>query len=82
LIYLERNLQNFDSPQFDLLEQLGFEGYCVLVNKSELQTHILATDKGKSFHKLRQQANKPLENPFIGYVFSDQAGKEFVWLVC
>ena len=64
--------------QFDLLEQLGFEGYAVLVNTSELQTHVLATGKGKSFHKLRQQASKPLENPFIGFVFSDEAGK--VWV--
>lgn len=47
----------------------------MLVNTSELQTQILATSKGKSFHKLRQQANKPLENPFIGFVFSDEAGK-------
>lgn len=56
--------------KFDLLEQLGFEGYAVLVNTGELQTHLLATSKGKGFHKMRQQVGKPLENPFIGFVFS------------
>lgn len=60
--------------QFDVLEQLGFEGYSLLINTGELQTHLLATSKGKSFHKMRQQTGKPLENPFIGYVFSDDAG--------
>ena len=33
------------SLQFDLLEQLGFEGYAVMVNTSVLQTHLLATSK-------------------------------------
>ena len=46
-----------------------------MVNTGELQTHLLATAKGKTFHKMRQQANKPLENPFISYVFSDDSGK-------
>ena len=65
----------FLSVQFDLLEQLGYEGYSVLVNTSELQSHVLATSKGKAFHKMRQQLGKPLENPFIGYVFSEDSGK-------
>lgn len=60
--------------QFDLLEQLGYEGYSVLVNTSELHSHILGTSKGKAFHKMRQQLGKPLENPFIGYVFSEDSG--------
>lgn len=60
--------------QFDLLEQLGYEGYSVLVNTSELQSHVLATSKGKAYHKMRQQVGKPLENPFIGYVFSEDSG--------
>ena len=41
------------------------------MNTSALQTHLLATNKGKAYHKQRQQLGKPLENPFIGYVFSD-----------
>ncbi len=45
-----------------------------MVNTAELQTHLLATSKGKNYHKMRQQAAKPLENPFIGYVFSDESG--------
>ena len=49
----------------------------MLVNTSELQTHLLATGKGKNFHKMRHQAGKPLENPFIGFVFSDEAGE--IW---
>lgn len=57
-----------------MLEQFGFEGYAIVVNTSELQTHLLATSKGKNYHKMRQQAAKPLENPFIGYVFSDESG--------
>ena len=63
------------SIQFDLLEQLGYEGYSLLVNTSELQSHVMATSKGKAFHKMRQQLGKPLENPFIGYVFSEDSGK-------
>jgi hypothetical protein len=35
----------------------------------------MATSKGKAFHKMRQQLGKPLENPFIGYVFSEESGK-------
>eukprot|EP00731_Ephydatia_muelleri_P035662 Em0145g14a len=31
--------------KFDLLEQLGFEGYAILVNTAELQTHLLATNQ-------------------------------------
>jgi hypothetical protein len=46
----------------------------VLVNTGELQTHLLATSKGKSFHRMRQQTGKPLENPLIGFVFSDDSG--------
>ncbi|XP_064404228.1 uncharacterized protein LOC135349615 [Halichondria panicea] len=57
--------------KFELLEQLGFEGYAVLVNTGELATHTLGTGKGKSFHKMRQNLGKPLENPFIGHVFSE-----------
>ena len=57
-----------------MLEQLGFEGYAILVNTSELQTHLLATSKGKMYHKMKQQSGKPLENPFIGYVFSEESG--------
>ena len=57
-----------------MLEQFGFEGYAIMVNTGELQTHLLATSKGKGYHKMRQQAAKPLENPFIGYVFSDESG--------
>ncbi|XP_065908199.1 uncharacterized protein [Dysidea avara] len=58
--------------KFDLLQQMGFEGYGILVNTRELQTHLAATAKGKMFHRLRQKTGKPLENPFIGYVFSEQ----------
>ncbi len=58
-----------------MLEQLGFEGYAVLVNTGELATHTLGTGKGKSFHKMRQNLGKPLENPFIGHVFSEDTGK-------
>ena len=47
----------------------------MMVNTGELQTHLLATNKGKNFHKMRQQLGKPLENPFIGFVFSDESGK-------
>lgn len=61
--------------QFDLLEQLGFEGYAILVNTAELQTHLLATSKGKAFHRAKQLGGKPLENPFIGYVFTDDSGE-------
>ena len=60
--------------QFDILEQMGFEGYAVLVNTTELQSHFLATSKGRSFHKLRQTQGKPLENPFIGHVFTEEPG--------
>eukprot|EP00731_Ephydatia_muelleri_P037237 Em0425g4a len=49
--------------KFDLLEQLGFEGYAILVNTAELQTHLLATNKGKAFHRAKQMGGKPLENP-------------------
>lgn len=59
--------------KFDLLEQLGFEGYAIFINTGELQTHLLATSKGKSYHKMKQQTSKPLENPFIGYVFSEES---------
>lgn len=59
--------------KFELLEQLGFEGYSILVNTGALQTHLLATSKGKSYHKQRQQHGKPLENPFIGHVFSESS---------
>lgn len=59
--------------KFDLLEQLGFEGYAILVNTGELQTHSLGTSKGKAFHKMRQHLGKPLENPFIGHVFSEES---------
>ena len=45
-----------------------------MVNTSELQTHLLATSKGKMYHKMKQQSGKPLENPFIGYVFSEESG--------
>ena len=69
--------------QFELLEQLGFEGYSVLVNTSALQTHLIATSKGKTYHKCRQQMSKPLENPFIGHVFSDNPGKaRFIYCTC
>jgi len=54
---------------------MGFEGYGILVNTRELQTHLAATAKGKMFHRLRQKTGKPLENPFIGYVFSEQPGR-------
>ena len=47
----------------------------MLVNTGELQTHLVASSKGKGFHKMRQQVGKPLENPFIGFVFSDDSGK-------
>ena len=47
-----------------------------MVNTGELQTHLLATSKGKSYHKMRQQTGKPLENPFIGFVFSDESGRK------
>lgn len=69
------NLSLPPSLQFDLLEQLGYEGYSILVNTSELKSHVMATSKGKAFHKMRQQLGKPLENPFIGYVFSEESGK-------
>ena len=75
------NCFNFPSSlcvQFDLLEQLGYEGYSILVNTSELQTHVMATSKGKAYHKMRQQIGKPLENPFIGYVFSEESGKSVI----
>ena len=65
------------SLQFDLLEQLGFEGYSMIINTSELQSHLLATTKGRNFHKMRQQVGKPLENPFVGFIFSDEAGMSF-----
>lgn len=45
-----------------------------MVNTSELQTHACGTSKGKAFHKMRQQLGKPLENPFIGHVFSEDSG--------
>ena len=45
-----------------------------MVNTGELQTHLLATSKGKNYHKMKQQSGKPLENPFIGYVFSEESG--------
>ncbi|XP_019851255.1 PREDICTED: uncharacterized protein LOC109581518 [Amphimedon queenslandica] len=61
--------------KFELLEQLGFEGYAIFVNTGALQTHLLATNKGKAYHKQRQQLGKPLENPFIGYVFSDNVSE-------
>eukprot|EP00731_Ephydatia_muelleri_P035133 Em0099g5a len=51
--------------KFDLLEQLGFEGYAILVNTAELQTHLLATNKGKAFHRAKQMGGKPLENPSL-----------------
>ena len=54
---------------------MGFEGYGILVNTRELQTHLAATAKGKMYHRLRQKTGKPLENPFIGYVFSEQPGE-------
>ena len=57
-----------------MLEQLGFEGFAILVNTGALQTHLLATSKGKAYHKQRQHIGKPLENPFIGYVFSENNG--------
>ena len=44
------------------------------MNTNELQTHFIATGKGKNYHKTRQQLGRPLENPFIGYVFSDDSG--------
>ena len=47
----------------------------MLVNTGELATHTLGTGKGKSFHKMRQNLGKPLENPFIGHVFSEDTGK-------
>ena len=53
---------------------MGFEGYAVLVNTTELQSHFLATSKGRTFHKLRQSQAKPLENPFIGHVFTEEPG--------
>ena len=62
-------------PQFDLLQQLGFEGYAILINTNELQSHLIATQKGKSFHRVRQKQGKPLENPFIGFIFSEGTGK-------
>lgn len=68
-------VKNIFSIQFDLLQQMGFEGYGILVNTRELQTHLAATAKGKLYHRLRQKTGKPLENPFIGYVFSEQPGK-------
>lgn len=61
--------------QFDLLQQLGFEGYAILINTNELQSHFIATPKGKNFHRIRQKQGKPLENPFIGYIFSEGAGE-------
>lgn len=61
--------------QFDLLQQLGFEGYAILINTNELQSHLIATQKGKNFHRMRQKQGKPLENPFIGFIFSEGAGK-------
>ena len=30
--------------------------------------------QGKAYHKMKQQCGKPLENPFIGYVFSEDLG--------
>ena len=67
------------SFQFEVLEQLGFEGYAILVNTGALQTHLLATTKGKDYHKAKQQSGKPLENPFIGYVFSENSGFPFLY---
>ncbi len=61
-------------PQFELLERLGFEGYSVLVNTGELATHSLGTSKGKDYLKTRQQVGKPVENPFIGHIFSQDTG--------
>ena len=62
---------------------MGFEGYGILVNTRELQTHLAATAKGKLYHRLRQKTGKPLENPFIGYVFSEQPGQSLInWCVC
>ena len=57
---------------------MGFEGYGILVNTRELQTHLAATAKGKMYHRLRQKTGKPLENPFIGYVFSEQPGNKLL----
>jgi hypothetical protein len=58
--------------KFDLLQQLGFEGYAILINTNELQSHLIATNKGKNYQRARQKQGKPLENPFIGYVFSEE----------
>eukprot|EP00731_Ephydatia_muelleri_P037255 Em0429g5a len=68
--------------KFDLLEQLGFEGYAILVNTAELQTHLLATNKGKAFHRAKQMGGKPLENPFIGYVFTDDTDGSSMTINC
>ncbi len=46
----------------------------MLVNTGELATHSLGTSKGKAYLKTRQQIGKPVENPFIGHVFSEDAG--------
>ena len=50
----------------------------MLVNTTELQSHFLATSKGRTFHKLRQQQAKPLENPFIGHVFTEEPGAAYI----
>ena len=42
----------------------------------------MATSKGKAFHKMRQQLGKPLENPFIGFVFSEESGKTTLEVFC
>lgn len=68
--------------KFDLLEQLGFEGYAILVNTAELQSHLLATSKGKAFHRAKQLGGKPLENPFIGYVFTDDTDGSSMTINC
>lgn len=67
-------MSSFLLLQFDLLQQLGFEGYAILINTNELQSHLIATHKGKNFHRIKQKQGKPLENPFIGFIFSEGAG--------
>ncbi|KAI6647936.1 hypothetical protein LOD99_8396 [Oopsacas minuta] len=56
---------------YQYLEQQGFEGYGVLVNTKQIQTHLVSTHKGLSYHQSQVRAGKPLENPFMGYIFSE-----------
>eukprot|EP00800_Vazella_pourtalesii_P016305 TRINITY_DN4659_c0_g1_i1.p1 TRINITY_DN4659_c0_g1~~TRINITY_DN4659_c0_g1_i1.p1 ORF type:complete len:337 (+),score=47.25 TRINITY_DN4659_c0_g1_i1:70-1080(+) len=61
---------------YQYLEHQGFEGYGVLVNTKQIQTHLVSTHKGLSYHQSQVRAGKPLENPFMGYIFSENENSE------